>query len=374
MNSISPTVVEVKRLIELRCEGTYWDFKRVHHTDNGQLIHDVLCMANCDHDGKRYIIFGVDDSDYRIYSIDCDKGRRTSAQISSLFRDNAKNFAENSIPDFKLVELHLANDIVDVLIIEDVAKKPYSLIRKIATVRPYYIYTRINDTNTPIDESAQNQHVEKMWRQRWGVDFTPLERVRKYLIDPMWSRIDGDQGPVFHHNLFPEFTVRSAEGIHSADCQEEWTRGEIRRDNNRSQYVEIKYHQTTLSRIRIVIFDGSRKTCVAPKSIVHKSGRLYFYEQESIEYALHRFFCGQSHRDDSKGLRIAGSTPISTKVRNRWPEGLKIPVVRGDVFRDYCDKRVFVSESGIDPDVDDIEQYLMFLENQLEFDDWLHCQ
>ena len=33
-------------LINRRIEGTYWDFKRCHHTNKADLVHDVLCLAN----------------------------------------------------------------------------------------------------------------------------------------------------------------------------------------------------------------------------------------------------------------------------------------------------------------------------------------
>ena len=39
----------VASLIIRRCEGTYWDFKRRHHTNRQNLIHDILCLANAKH-------------------------------------------------------------------------------------------------------------------------------------------------------------------------------------------------------------------------------------------------------------------------------------------------------------------------------------
>lgn len=37
---------EVEELISMKQEGPYWDFKREWHTENGDLLHDIICMAN----------------------------------------------------------------------------------------------------------------------------------------------------------------------------------------------------------------------------------------------------------------------------------------------------------------------------------------
>ena len=54
----------LKDLIARGGEGVYWDFKRKHHTNKGDLIHDVLCLANAEHAGPRFLIFGVDDANF----------------------------------------------------------------------------------------------------------------------------------------------------------------------------------------------------------------------------------------------------------------------------------------------------------------------
>ena len=85
----------VADLIGRRGEGVYWDFKFEHHTDKWKLVHDVLCLANAEHDGPRFLIFGVNDEDFSIRSIKQDNGRRTQADIATLFRDNALKFFQS---------------------------------------------------------------------------------------------------------------------------------------------------------------------------------------------------------------------------------------------------------------------------------------
>ena len=95
-------VSEIAALINRRCEGTHWDFKRRHQTNRADLIHDVLCLANANHSGIRFLVFGVDDSDFSLHDIGSDLGRRTQADIAGLFRDNASKFFQSRFPDIHL--------------------------------------------------------------------------------------------------------------------------------------------------------------------------------------------------------------------------------------------------------------------------------
>ena len=36
----------VKSLIEKGSEGSYWDFKQCWHSNNADLLKDIICMAN----------------------------------------------------------------------------------------------------------------------------------------------------------------------------------------------------------------------------------------------------------------------------------------------------------------------------------------
>ena len=160
----------VASLIIRRCEGTYWDFKRRHHTNRQDLIHDILCLANAKHRGRRFLIFGVDDTDFSLRSISDDPGRRTQADTAGLFRDNASKFFQSRFPDFYLAEVAIDRTLLDVLVIEDMPHKPYYLVEKYKTLRAHHIYTRVCDTNTPATDAAQPHEIERMWRERFGLD------------------------------------------------------------------------------------------------------------------------------------------------------------------------------------------------------------
>ena len=149
---------------------------------------------------------------------------------------------------------------------------------------------------------------------------------------------------------------------------EEWTRGEIRTDNNHAGYHELHYHQTRLARIRYVSFDDHKKSMVAPKWEARGAGRFYFYEADSINYAVHRFYSTVFRRDDSSTLSIRGNGEASNEARSRWGYHMNIPVLRRGELEGFLGSDG--ERESVDPSTDEAEQHQLFLRNQLEFENW----
>ena len=358
----------ISGLINRRTEGPYWDFKREHHSEKWRLIHDVLCLANAKHRGDRFLIFGVDNNDFSFHPITEDTGRKTQADVAALFRDNADKFFQSRFPIFYLEEIAIDGNPIDILVIEDSPHKPYYLVKKIKGVRAYHVYTRICDTNTPLNSAAPPHEIEGMWRERFGLDVPPLERAKLYLNEPeAWSLLveNISSNVAYYYTSFPEFTLRVASAEAIMACHEEGTRGELRTDNNHAGYYKLRYHQTLLHRIRYVSFDDHKKTMVAPKIEPRGTGRFYFYEADSIEYAVQQFI---RHRDDSKTLSIRGRGQASDEARSRWGHNMKIPVLRAGEAEGFLG--ALVKDGFIEAITDEEEQYQIHLRNQLDFEDW----
>ena len=367
-------IAEIEALLARRSEGTYWDFKRCHHTHKADLIHDVLCLANAMHRGSRFLIFGVDDSDCSLHDISGDPGRRTQADIAGLFRDNASKFFQSRFPDFHLTEMTIDETLLDVLVIEDAPYKPYYLVEKYGKLHANNIYTRVCDTNTPVTDAAQPHEIERMWRERFGLDLSPLDRMKLYLNETdSWVPSNRLGENLFeHHRTFPEFTLRVTEAEEFIARNEEWTRGEIRSDNNHAGYYEVHYHQTCLARIRYVSFDDHKKSMVAPKWEARGAGRFYFYEADSISYALQKWCAAYVKEDHSATLSIRGNGESSKQARARWEDDLKVPVVSKEELDEFLGDR---SEGEhVEPSRDEDEQYELFLRNLLDFEDWRRKQ
>ena len=83
---------EIKKLILLRQEGEYWDFKKEWHINKADLLHDIICMANNPslHDG--FIVIGInEETDFSVCDVVNDPNRRKIQDIVTLLRD--KKFA-----------------------------------------------------------------------------------------------------------------------------------------------------------------------------------------------------------------------------------------------------------------------------------------
>ena len=98
---------EIRRLIELRQEGKYWDFKKEWYQNKSDLLHDIICMANnlSNHDGL--IIVGVDEeTDYTICDVANDPNRKKTQDIVAFLREKnlPEVFAQRHMSNHSLLE------------------------------------------------------------------------------------------------------------------------------------------------------------------------------------------------------------------------------------------------------------------------------
>lgn len=71
-------------------------------------------------------------------------------------------------------------------------------------VNASYIYTRIMDTNTPRDKSADEASIELLWKKRFGLVPVPTKRFERYLRNKShW--IEREQ--TMYYDESPEFTI-----------------------------------------------------------------------------------------------------------------------------------------------------------------------
>ena len=177
-----------------------------------------------------------------------------------------------------------------------------------------------------------------MWRERFGFDMPHLERAKLYLseLDSWLSNARMGHNLSHYHKTFPEFTLRVPDAEDVMARHEEWTRGEIRTDNNHAGYYELYYHQTCLARIHYVSFDDHKKSMVAPNCEPRGAGRFYFYEADSINYAVQKYMSYLEREDHSTTLSIRGQGKASNEARSRWGHYMKIPVLRpGELNPDF---------------------------------------
>ena len=166
---------EIEELIMMHQEGSYWDFKREWYDDSkdGDLLIDIICMANNLVDRDAYIIIGVNEEcDYAIQDVSQDANRRNTQMLTDFIR--GKKFAGDFRPVVTVEQVHLDGGLVDVIVVHNSINTPYYLKEKYKGIFANNIYVRLQDSNTPVDKSADFHHVEYLWKKRFGVLLSPF--------------------------------------------------------------------------------------------------------------------------------------------------------------------------------------------------------
>lgn len=298
----------IKGLIASKREDDYWDFKQEHHANKTDLIHDIICLANNRSCKDAYIIFGVlDEPKGDICGIEQDENRRTQQQIIDLLQSPKLKWAYGVYPSVELRTLHLGEREIDVLIIKSTLDVPYYLTDdysytleggKSRVIRANHIYTRVCDTNTPIDKSAAPHQVEALWRRRFGMDLLPLEQAKRKLMQRKeWESYEDDNtGEEVYYNKFsPEYTVR----IRIIDRPEYPPFYSYVQYNESTGFymLYVMYHSTVLAKMEMVALDSGRYATPSPDiSFIHseKDPTIPVYEyryflRNSIEYCVQQF-------------------------------------------------------------------------------------
>ncbi len=277
---------KIRELIAWQKEGDYWDFKQTYG-DNASLVHDIICLANViSHKGDRYLIYGVTDS-CEVVGVE-DGAHKKQADVIDLLRNVP--FA-NIHPDIYLDLITIDNKIIDVITIKDDDNKPYFLEKtyhcgKIC-LYPGTIYTRKRDSNTPKDRSASYYDVEMLWKHRFGINLSGIERVYFLMKNPDdWEYFDSYRGTELFHKYFPEYKIKYLE-TEMEDFSEPYTY--CYPNNKASSFnVDIYYHTTRLIQQLCVCCDGGRVLMPVPDVFTINGNPFYYFVKDSIKYILYK--------------------------------------------------------------------------------------
>lgn len=288
---------EILELIYLKQEGGYWDFKREwYHTDKkDDLLHDIICMANNveNHDG--YIIIGIDEeNNYSICDISNDVNRKNTQMIVDFLRE--KSFAGGIRPLVYVETLKFSSETIDVITIKNSYNTPFYLTKRYSKVNANNIYTRVMDSNTPVDTSADLIHIEYLWKKRFRLISTPMERVQYYLQFPQdWE--DSTEESDYEVKYYPEYKIEytlsddeSCDGyvyylFNQTDTRPHW------------REINIFYHQTQIEYMQGICLDGGRYFTSAPLmdgiSLTDYPDwdiAFRYFIKDSLNYIVHKFY------------------------------------------------------------------------------------
>lgn len=283
----------IKQLVASKKEEEWWDFKREHHKSSLDLLHDIICLSNALHPGDRYLIIGVS-NDHELFDVKCNNPRRTQADIIDLLK--RKNFAENNIPAISMENVTIEGNELDVITIRNNRVKPYYLVSDVKkdkkTLRSGVVYTRVEDTNTPIDMCANPKDVAMMWRERFGLTLSAEERFIDLLLEFENWRYDGISKA--HYSLDPDYSIE-IKGSESNQGQYWWQIDSFETPD-KSIYI-LKYRDKELYKVPVLRFHSENLCFPFPniEYIAYPGDQvtdiscycdLFHYVKGTIEYSM----------------------------------------------------------------------------------------
>lgn len=297
---------EIQDLILLKQEGSYWDFKREWYSQDkkADLLHDIICMANNFSNRDAYIIIGVDEeNDYSFSSVKFDPNRRNTQQLVDFMRD--KHFAGGIRPIVSVENICLGQNVIDIIVIHNNNETPFFLTEKYQSVRENNIYTRVMDSNTPKNKSADLSYIEMLWKKRFGLLSPPLERMMIYLKNSvLWDYSPSSScEEKMYYRFSPEFTIETV----MDDSRNGYQYYLFNQTDTHPRWYDINlyYHQTMIASLEGISLDGGRYFTSSPRTdgisltqSYHWDISFKYYIKNSIEYIVHEFYYHSDREDE----------------------------------------------------------------------------
>lgn len=314
MYTINTAIIQIVRgLIDQKKEGEYWDYKQTWHSENERLLHDILCFANTVHNEDCYLIIGVSDTGDIVGLTAESLHRKKQADVIDLLYNIS--FEGDYIPKVSVDTIQLQDKEIDVLTIHNSYEVPYYLKKKpekYKSIIPGYIYSRVGDRNTPINQNSGFQQVEMLWKKRLGLLSPPIDQIILSLKNKSgWAQTDYTH---FYINN-PDYKIEEdwhwdSEERCKPDALEFYSYNQT---NSSTQYIDLKiiYRQTVLQTLQAAILDGGRYITPTPSwAFIHDKSHymkiLYTYKymlKDSLEYAVQQFLFDEENdeADTAKG-------------------------------------------------------------------------
>lgn len=298
---------EIKNLIDLHQEGPYWDFKKEWYgkDKDSDLLIDIICMANNMENRDAYIIVGIDEEHkYAVCDVTNDTNRRNTQMLTEFLR--SRKFAGDFRPVVTVNPLYLSGGWIDVIEVHNSTNTPFFLKERYKSVDATNIYVRLQDSNTPCDRSADLQHVEYLWKKRFGIILTPIEKVKLYLKHPEdWANSPSIEDKKYY-KFAPEYTIEH--NYKADDHRDGYEYYLFAQTDPRPHWCDIRisYHQTILADIGGASLDGGRYFTATPdtdgfsvgKSLSWDVSYKYMIKGE-LNHIVHEFYY-EDDRDEAR--------------------------------------------------------------------------
>ena len=311
----------VREFFYQETEGEYWDFKEKPYFYEGQsekdrnkkkgdLLHDIICMANNLSNRDAYIVMGIQDKPVKITGVKQFSNKWTQESYQDFLHN--LSWAGDCVPSVKLRSINDGN--IEVLVIRKSSKVPFYLTKKYNKVKENQIYVRRGAKNTAIDNQAEIGDIEKLFEFRFGLTPFPKERVINYITDhDHWTEMKGNyETRSWYYEKFPEYTMELVD-----DPQNDELRAPVYaliHPNVRTTWeiLRIKYHQTILLEFSSHYIDEYRGLSVQPRynflklfegvNNINLKTNFYYYLADSVEINL-MYLLEELLEQDGEALR-----------------------------------------------------------------------
>ena len=299
----------VQDLLQRGYEGTYWDYKEDYTDCKEDKLIDIICMANNIDGRDAYLIYGANDDGIVTGIENTTYTRYTTKSVTEFLR--SKPFAGGYVPKVSVQIVEIENHELDVLIIHSTRNTPYFLANNFSQSHDRKkhliagaIYTRVNDINTPRNQTASYEHTEHLWRRRFGMDMTPSEKFLYFLENTQnWSETKWDIDKHSYCKKSPEYQLYALESNDGYETLAYFY------DDERMLYapLELRYLTTTLYETELWYMDMGR--CLIPKpekKYMIEQGLFYYYiELESLSGKLLPLFAyGKKQCNNRSGQQM----------------------------------------------------------------------
>lgn len=281
------------KLIETR-EDERHDFKEKWYSSDennskrAEMLKDIFSFVNTTHDEDCYLIFGVTDDTREVVGIENDENRYNTQQITDWLNTLP---IEPEVPRVRVETLSIKDHKVDVMIIKNTDRVPVFLRSGKKgkgfgnhPIGPGQVFTRKEDTNTPISGTADYNQLTELFKKHLGLNLPIEKRFEKVLQDwKNWNYYEHSDGVGIQYSLDPDFRVVFVD--RDADAKaESFSLSQMRVDVS-WKVAQLKYRTDIIKEINVVNLDGARFKAVVPDigSISNSYGKDLFYDCYKVD-------------------------------------------------------------------------------------------
>lgn len=279
-------------------EDEYHDFKDQWYKqyDKAELIKDIFSFVNTNHHKDCYLVIGVDDN-HEVTGVEDDPNRLNTQKLTDYL--HSLPIANSHTPKVIVQSIEVSDHTIDIIVIKDTNDVPVYLDenkqpKQSKCIHAGQIFARENDTNTPIDESASDYLVERLWKKRFGLDLPIQQQYISKLKDVNnWEYFETDKIG-FLYTVDPDYCMFLEEDDENRYRVESYALGQFRARMDWQKLV-LKYRNRTISEFFVVFLDGARFMTLTPNlgSINPLSDNLLtfqYFVADTLEYTVERLF------------------------------------------------------------------------------------